>query len=137
MPLLHAIILGITQGLSEVLPISSSGHLALVPWLFGWDDFAGTPELETTFDVALHLGTLAGAVAYFRSDVARLASAGLGALRPGPVRAGIGSVSNRVRPADRGQRWRPVWRWPRDRPTRPAATPGWRGCWWRRRCRPG
>ena len=82
MPILHAIVLGIVQGLSEFLPISSSGHLELVPWLFGWDDFAGQPDLETTFDVALHLGTLVGAVAYFRDDLLRLATAGFGALRP-------------------------------------------------------
>ena len=77
MPILHAIVLGITQGLSEFLPISSSGHLRLVPWLFGWDDFAGQPSLEKTFDVALHLGTLIGAVAYFRVDIVRYARAGL------------------------------------------------------------
>lgn len=77
MPILHAIVLGITQGLSEFLPISSSGHLRLVPWLFGWDDFAGQPSLEKTFDVALHLGTLVGAIAYFRADVVRYARAGL------------------------------------------------------------
>jgi undecaprenyl-diphosphatase len=76
-PILHAIVLGITQGLSEFLPISSSGHLILVPWLFGWDDFAGDPGLEKTFDVALHLGTLVGAVAYFRADVVRFARAAL------------------------------------------------------------
>jgi undecaprenyl-diphosphatase len=73
--ILHAIILGITQGLSEYLPISSSGHLILVPWLFGWDDFAGNGNLEKTFDVALHLGTLVGAVAYFRHDIVRLTHA--------------------------------------------------------------
>ncbi len=82
MPILHAIVLGIVQGLSEFLPISSSGHLELVPWLFGWDDFARDPDLETTFDVALHLGTLVGAVAYFRNDLLRLATAGIGVLRP-------------------------------------------------------
>ncbi len=76
MPILHAIILGITQGLSEFLPISSSGHLRLVPWLFGWDDFAGALSLEKTFDVALHLGTLIGAIAYFRADIIRLLRAG-------------------------------------------------------------
>jgi len=81
MPILHAIILGITQGLSEYLPISSSGHLILVPWLFGWDDFAGQDHLKKTFDVALHLGTLAGALAYFRADVMRYARAGLRAMR--------------------------------------------------------
>src|SRR5690606_37210186 len=76
MPILHAIVLGITQGLSEFLPISSSGHLRLVPWLFGWEDFVGAESLEKTFDVALHLGTLIGAVAYFRRDVVRYVSAG-------------------------------------------------------------
>lgn len=75
MPILHAIVLGITQGLSEFLPISSSGHLKLVPWLFGWDDFAGDESLAKTFDVALHLGTLIGAIAYFRRDVVRLTRA--------------------------------------------------------------
>lgn len=77
MPILHAIVLGITQGLSEFLPISSSGHLRLVPWLFGWNDFANDLSLEKTFDVALHLGTLIGAIAYFRSDVVRYTRAGL------------------------------------------------------------
>jgi undecaprenyl-diphosphatase len=76
-PILHAIVLGIVQGLTEFLPISSSGHLILVPWLFGWDDFAGDPGLEKTFDVALHIGTLAGAVAYFRRDLFRYLKAGL------------------------------------------------------------
>lgn len=73
MPVLHAIVLGIVQGLTEFLPISSSGHLQLVPWLFGWDDFAGDTSLETAFDVALHMGTLVGALAYFRRDVGGLA----------------------------------------------------------------
>ena len=77
MPILHAIVLGITQGLSEFLPISSSGHLIVVPWLFGWDDFDGNASLEKTFDVALHLGTLIGATAYFRHDVVRYVRAAL------------------------------------------------------------
>ena len=93
MPIIHAIILGITQGLSEFLPISSSGHLELVPWLFGWDDFAADPDLETTFDVALHMGTLVGAVAYFRTDIMRLGTAGFGALRRRSTGAAVGSVS--------------------------------------------
>ena len=75
MPILHAIVLGIVQGLSEFLPISSSGHLLLVPWLFGWNDFHGSLDLEKTFDVALHLGTFVGAVAYFRADIAKFAKA--------------------------------------------------------------
>ncbi len=77
MPLLHAIVLGIVQGLSEFLPISSSGHLALVPWLFGWDDFGDAESLAKAFDVALHIGTLAGAVAYFRRDLVAFARDGL------------------------------------------------------------
>ena len=62
MPILHAILLGLVQGLTEFLPVSSSGHLALVPWLFGWDDFGGDGTLEGAFDVAMHLGPLLGAV---------------------------------------------------------------------------
>jgi undecaprenyl-diphosphatase len=77
----HAIVLGITQGLSEYLPISSSGHLILVPWLFGWDDFADNDHLKKTFDVALHMGTLAGALAYFRADVMRYSRASLRMIR--------------------------------------------------------
>ena len=77
MSIVHAIVLGIVQGLTEFIPVSSSGHLQLVPWLFGWNDFAGAPHLEQTFDVALHLGTLVGAVAYFRRDLLRYAVAGL------------------------------------------------------------
>ncbi|CAB4867641.1 unannotated protein [freshwater metagenome] len=72
MPIIHAIVLGLVQGLSEFLPISSSGHLLLVPWLFGWHDFADTAAglaAEKAFDVALHLGTLVAALAYFRNDV--------------------------------------------------------------------
>jgi undecaprenyl-diphosphatase len=88
-PILHAIVLGLTQGLSEFLPISSSGHLLIVPWLFGWDDFAGQPSLEKTFDVALHLGTLVAVVAYFRADIARYA-------RAVATRAGRRSVDGRI-----------------------------------------
>ena len=69
MPILHAIVLGLVQGLSEFLPISSSGHLLLVPWLFGWDDF-DSESVEKAFDVALHIGTLIAAIAYFRHDLA-------------------------------------------------------------------
>jgi undecaprenyl-diphosphatase len=58
-----AVILGVVQGLTELLPISSSAHLVLVPWFFGWQD----PGL--TFDVALHIGTLVAVLVYFWSDV--------------------------------------------------------------------
>ena len=91
MPILHAIVLAVVQGLTEFFPVSSSGHLAIVPWLFGWDDFAGQPELATAFDVALHLGTLAGAVAYFRKDLWRYATAGV---------AMVGDAELRKNPTD-------------------------------------
>jgi len=76
-PVLHAIVLGITQGLSEFLPISSSGHLILVPWLFGWHELDNFKDLNKTFDVALHVGTFIGAVAYFWRDLTVLVPAGL------------------------------------------------------------
>lgn len=59
MPLYQAVVLAIVQGLTEFLPVSSTAHLALFPWLLGWKD----PGL--TFDVALHLGTLAAVLIYF------------------------------------------------------------------------
>ena len=59
---LQAAVLGLVQGLGEFLPISSSAHLVLVPWLFGWTD----PGL--TFDIALHVGTLVAVVLYFWKD---------------------------------------------------------------------
>ena len=62
MSILQVIILAIVQGLTEFLPISSSAHLALAPWLFGWQD----PGLA--FDIALHLGTLAAVLIYFFKD---------------------------------------------------------------------
>ena len=79
MSVLQAIVLGLTQGITEFAPVSSSGHLILVPWLFGWglDD----PSLAKTFDVALHLGTLLGAAAYFRADLARYLVAFVRSLR--------------------------------------------------------
>jgi undecaprenyl-diphosphatase len=76
MDTLHALVLGIVQGLTEFLPVSSSGHLQLVPWLFDWNDFDGNQDLETAFDVAVHLGTLVGAIAYLWRDVVRLTAAG-------------------------------------------------------------
>ena len=74
MTILQAIILGLTQGATEFAPVSSSGHLILVPWIFGWS-IVNDPALNKTFDVALHMGTLAGALIYFRSDVWRYARA--------------------------------------------------------------
>ena len=81
MPIIHAIILGIVQGLSEFLPISSSGHLTVVPWLFRWHEFDGNASLEKSFDLALHLGTFLGAFAYFGKDVLRYVAAAWRSIR--------------------------------------------------------
>src|SRR3954452_2057236 len=78
---LHAIILGIVQGLSEFLPISSSGHLILMPQLLGWHDLHGDNSLNKSFDVALHLGTLIAALWYFRRDIWRYVVAAWESLR--------------------------------------------------------
>jgi undecaprenyl-diphosphatase len=59
----QAVVLGVVQGLTEFLPVSSSGHLILVPHLFGWADQG------LAFDAALHLGTLAALLAYFRAEL--------------------------------------------------------------------
>ncbi len=67
---LQTIVLAIVQGLTEFLPISSSGHLVLVPAVFGWTDQG------MTFDVAVHFGSLLAVSAYFRSDLKRLVSGG-------------------------------------------------------------
>jgi undecaprenyl-diphosphatase len=66
--ILQAIILGLTQGATEYAPVSSSGHLIIVPWLFDWS-IVNDPTLNKTFDVALHVGTLVGALIYFRHEV--------------------------------------------------------------------
>jgi len=69
MNVLQAIVLGIVQGATEFIPVSSSGHLVLVPWLLGWPD----PGLE--FDTVLHLGTLLAVLLVFWSDFLSLAAA--------------------------------------------------------------
>lgn len=90
----QALTLGTVQGLTELLPISSSGHLIAVPWLADWTYLETHDEFNQTFDVALHLGTLVAVVAYFWSDVLRL----LGAL--------LGSVSRRrIESADERVAW--------------------------------
>ena len=62
MGIMSAVILGVVQGLTEFLPISSSAHLILIPWLFGWE------AQGLVFDVALHVGTAVAILAYFWRD---------------------------------------------------------------------
>jgi undecaprenyl-diphosphatase len=69
MTVVHALVLGIIQALTEFLPVSSSAHLNVFPWIFGWD----MPE---SFDVALHLGTLLAICLYFAKDWIKLITAG-------------------------------------------------------------
>ncbi len=77
MDILQSVILGIIQGLTEFIPISSSAHLIVLPWLFGW----GERMLNSlTFDVSLHLGTLIAVLSYFAADWLRLIKAGLASI---------------------------------------------------------
>ena len=69
---LQALLLGVVQGLTEFLPISSSGHLILVPWVLDFHYLEQHPDFNKTFDVALHSGTLVAVVTYFRHDLAAL-----------------------------------------------------------------
>lgn len=85
MPIYQAIILGIVQGVSEFLPISSSGHLLLVPWAADWEEL--DPSVKKSFDVALHLGTLVAVVGYFWNDLIVY------------VREGLSLIVKRQRPA--------------------------------------
>ncbi len=75
MSTLEALLLGVVQGLTEFLPISSSGHLILVPWLQNYHYLQDHESFNKTFDVALHAGTLLAVLAYFRIEIVRLLGA--------------------------------------------------------------
>ena len=89
MSIFQAVILGLVQGLTEFIPISSSAHLIIVPWLFGWEDQALT---SLPFDVALHLGTLLALLVFFAGDWISL------------IRAGVASIVERKIGDDRDRR---------------------------------
>src|SRR6185503_20099558 len=74
MGVIEAIVLAVVQGLSEFLPISSSGHLVLAPYFFGW------PDQGLAFDVAVHVGTLVALLVYFRRELTVMAVAWLRSL---------------------------------------------------------
>ncbi len=86
MTIVQAIILGIVQGITEFAPVSSSGHLILVPWALGWD-IVNDPALNKTFDVALHMGTFLGAAIYFRTDLWSYLRAFLASCRARAIRS--------------------------------------------------
>ncbi len=75
--IIEAIILGIVQGAAEFIPISSSAHLIIVPWLAGWDNPALT---SLPFDVALHLGTLLAVLIFFWDEWVRITQAGIASI---------------------------------------------------------
>jgi len=72
MPIIHVLVFAVIQGITEFLPISSSAHLALAPWLFGW------PPHGLVFDIALHFGTLLAVLLYFWKDWLQIAAQGFG-----------------------------------------------------------
>ncbi|MGD0248568.1 MAG: undecaprenyl-diphosphatase UppP [Candidatus Limnocylindrales bacterium] len=80
---IQALVMGLVQGLTEFLPVSSSGHLILVPWLFGWKD----PFIDSlAFSVTLHMGTLLALLVFFWRDWLRLIPAGLASIRDRSLR---------------------------------------------------
>lgn len=80
MEIYQALILGIVQGITELLPISSSAHLNIIPWMFGWINQPGFTEAFNGFDVALHFGTLLAIIMVFFKDWIELIKADLNTL---------------------------------------------------------
>src|SRR2546423_5339129 len=81
MSLFEAVVLGIVQGLTEFLPVSSTGHLRIVPAFVGWDDPG------SAFTAVIQLGTTVAVLIYFREDLLRIAKAWLSSLRRGAAGA--------------------------------------------------
>ena len=82
----QALALGVVQGFTEFLPISSSGHLILLPWAADWTYLEAHDEFNQTFDVALHLGTLVATVLFFWKDIVELVAARSASLRARAIR---------------------------------------------------
>jgi undecaprenyl-diphosphatase len=86
LPNWQALVLGVVQGATELLPISSSGHLILVRWLGDWEYLQENAEFGQTFDVALHLGTLVAVAGYFWREIVTLLRAWVGTFRQRSIR---------------------------------------------------
>jgi len=117
MPIYQAIVLAVVQGLTEFLPVSSTAHLWLVPWLLGWKD----PGL--TFDVALHAGTLLAVLAYFWRYWVEMATMAVGLGGGGPNAPNAGAKGHS---ASTDLRQNPRLLWYLAIATIPAALAGWR-----------
>ncbi|MGH2953195.1 MAG: undecaprenyl-diphosphatase UppP [Solirubrobacterales bacterium] len=89
MSILEAILLGVVQGLTEFLPISSSGHLILVPWAQDYTFLRENPDFNKTFDVALHMGTLVAVIGYFHAELRAIVAGFVRTLRNRAI--GVGS----------------------------------------------
>jgi undecaprenyl-diphosphatase len=90
---LEALLLGVVQGLTEFLPISSSGHLIIVPWLQDYTFLQDHDAFNKTFDVALHAGTLVAAIAYFRAEVVVLLRGFVAVVRQRAIRTDAQRIS--------------------------------------------
>jgi undecaprenyl-diphosphatase len=104
LPLYQAVVLAVVQAFGEFLPISSSAHLILARWFFGWSEL--DPAMDLTFDVALHAGTLLAVLIYFFPTWVNLLVTGFGGRAPMPASgAGFGNVDDTEAGNDRMLLW--------------------------------
>lgn len=104
MPIYQAVVLAVVQAFGEFLPISSSAHLILVRWFFGWTEL--DPAMDLTFDIALHAGTLLAVLIYFFPTWVNLLATGFGGKPPMSAhRAGLGNVDDAEAGSDRMLLW--------------------------------